>query len=82
MFLSMASYYPIQDQSNILLTDQPLAKAAVVDSRSEIIRDGRLLWNLLAYLGLQEFSIREESSSEGHGQLDTAGSASQVQLQL
>ena len=40
------------------------------------------MWNLLAYSGLRGFSIREESSSEGHGQLDAAGSASQMQLQL
>ena len=40
------------------------------------------MWNLLAYSGLREFSIQEESSSEGHGQLDATGSASQVQLQL
>ena len=55
---------------------------AVVNSRSEAIWPGDPMWNLLAYSGLREFSIRKESSSEGHGQLDAAGSASQMQLQL
>ena len=38
------------------------AEVAVVDSQSEVIR-AKNLWNLLAYLGLRKFSIREESSS-------------------
>ncbi len=38
------------------------AKVAVVDFQNEVIR-AKTLWNLLAYLGLQEFSLREESSS-------------------
>ena len=38
------------------------AEVTVVDSQSEVIR-AKTLWNLLTYLGLREFSIREESSS-------------------
>ena len=38
------------------------AEVAVIDSQSEVIW-AKTLWNLLAYSGLREFFIREESSS-------------------